>query len=156
MQCPQPLVALLFAHCAVNGLRQPVLHLLADDFVQLIGQDVGGVGPLGFPHRLPHLVLDANYVLHRLIATAECLDDHLFADLVRPGLHHQQCLGGAGQPQVERAVLHLRDSGIDDHFSVNISHAHGSHRPVERDVGDGQCRRRADDGQNVGLVLFVL
>ena len=90
-------------------LRQPIAHPLADKFLQPIGQDVGSIGPFGLPHRLPHLVLDANHVLHRVIATAERLDEQRFTDLIRPSLDHQQRIGGAGHPQIERTVLHLRD-----------------------------------------------
>ena len=61
-----------------------------------------------------------------------------------------------GHQQVQLALrLEVGGGGVDDEGAVPVADAHRAHRPVERDVGDHERGRGADDGQRVRVVLQV-
>ncbi len=140
----------------VEGGEQTVADVLPHLGDQWPRDGVGDVVALGLAHRLPHLLLDGDYVLDGLMAQPERLQDDLFGHLVGAGLHHQDGLGGPCQPQVQETALHLRDGGVDHQSAVYVADARGADRPSEGDVGNRQSGRGGDDGEDVRLMLLVL
>ena len=96
---------------------------------------------------------------HRLemrVAERHGTEHYGFVQLLRFGLHHQHTLGRAGQHQVELAGSKLLGRGVQDVFAIRITHAGGGDGAEERDTGQRQCRRTADHGHHVGIVLHVM
>ena len=53
---------------------------------------------------------------------------------------HDNGVGRAGHAQVQGALFHLWNSGVNDQFAVDPPHADGSHWSRPRHIGDRQCR----------------
>ncbi len=146
------------------GLREggghPVAHFRAhfgDEFF-FVGEFL--VSTFGFAHFFRHLLLQINERLERLVAELQRLDHGVFGNFVGTALDHENGIAGASDAQVEVGIRHLLEGGVEDEFAINEAHAGGGDWPIVRghpkgDIGDGQGRRCADDGQNVGLVNLV-
>jgi hypothetical protein len=79
----------------------------------------------------------------------------LFGQLVGLGLDHQHGGFGAGDDQVHLAVEQLRLARVQHVLAVDVAHAGGADRAVERDAGDRQRGAGADHRGDVGLHLGV-
>ena len=73
----------------------------------------------------------------------------------RPGLDHDDGVAAARDRQVELAGGELLEGGVHDEFAVHVAHAGRGDGAVERDLGDGERDGRADDAEDVRLVLVV-
>ena len=96
---------------------------------------------------------------HRLeagVAEGDGAEHDFLGELLRLGLHHQHAFGGAGDHQVELAALHLVGGRVQDVLAVLIADAGGGDRAEERDAGQRQRGRAADQGDDVGVVLQVV
>ena len=76
-----------------------------------------------------------------------------FAHFLRACLDHHDAVAGAGDDEVERALLALLVRRVDDVGAVDESDPHAGSRLLERDLRQRQRGRRAGDGQHVGVVL---
>ena len=95
-------------------------------------------------------------LLDDVVALDEGLRHHVLRHLVGARLDHDDRVLGAGHQQVQLALrLEVGGGGVDDEGAVPVADAHRAHRPVERDVGDHERGRGADDGERVRVVLQV-
>ncbi len=83
-------------------------------------------------------------------------EHHVLGQLLGLGFDHQHAFLRAGDDEVEIRLRHLLDLRVELVLAVDIADARGSDRPHERDAGNGERRRRADQGDDVGVVLHVM
>ena len=76
-------------------------------------------------------------------------------DLVGTAFDHHHVFFIADIHEVEIALGHLRVSGVGDELAADTTDAHRAKRPGERDVADHQRRARAEDAEDVGVVLAI-
>ncbi len=96
---------------------------------------------------------------HRLelrVAELDRAEHDLLGQLVRLALHHQHALGGAGDDQVELEALHLLQRRVQHVGALDEADPGGRHRAEERDAGQGQRGRAADQRDDVRVVLHVV
>ena len=110
------------------------------------------------------LVLPASFMSSRMAAAIflqqswPILDgaQHLgFGGLLRPGFHHDDAVFGARHHDVELAFAAFAIGGIGDVLPVFEPYADAAQHVRERNIGDGQRRRRAGDGQRIGVLLRI-
>ncbi len=94
--------------------------------------------------------------LEALVAEGDGAKHDVLGQLLRLGLHHQHAFSGAGDHQFELAALHLVGGGVEDVLPVFVADAGGGDRSEERDAGQRQCGRAADQGDDVGVVLQIV
>jgi hypothetical protein len=78
-------------------------------------------------------------------------EHHVLGKLVRLGLHHHHALLRSGNDQIELGLLELRGGRIDHVLPVDVAHAAGADRPVERHARKRQRRRHREHRRNVGI-----
>jgi hypothetical protein len=110
------------------------------------------LGLAGFAHQFVDGV-DGDLAL--LVAEHHGAQHHLFGQLVGFGLDHQHGGFGAGDHQVQLAVGQLGLARVQHVLAVDVAHARGADRAVERDAADRQRGAGADHGGDVGLHLGV-
>ncbi len=150
-----------------QGLRA---GLLAADLVGgaqlLLGQlrDLGDEGlvlggGLPVPHGLAGVAhqfmdgVDGDAAL--LVAEHHGAQHDVFGQLLRLGLDHQHGGFGAGDDQVHLRVLAGGLARVQHVFAVDVAHARGADRAVERNAGHRQGRAHGDHGRDVGIDLGV-
>ena len=78
----------------------------------------------------------------------------------RADLDHVQAVGVAGEHEVQIGELHLGMRGIDDELLAivgdNPTHADGSHRSLERGIGQAQRRRCCRARNHISVVLSIV
>ena len=99
--------------------------------------------------RLDHRLEGAMALHHRR-------QHHVFGQFLGLGLDHQHAFGGAGDDEVERALLGLLERRVDDELAVEIADAGRADRAHEGHAGDGQRRRGGDQREDIGIVLHVV
>ena len=81
----------------------------------------------------------------------------VFGQLLGLGFDHQHAFGRAGDDEVERGSARISSIVRVQHvLAVDIADAGGGDRAHERQAGDGQRRRGADHGHDVGIVLQIV
>ena len=90
------------------------------------------------------------------MAEGDGAEHDVLGQLLRLGFHHQHAFRGAGDHQVELAVFNLRGGRVEDVLAVVVADAGGGDRAEERDAGQRQRGRAADQGDDVGVVLQVV
>jgi hypothetical protein len=99
-------------------------------------------GGLPVPHRLAGVAhefvdrVDGDVAL--LVAEHHGAEHDFFGQLLGFGLDHQHGGFGAGDDQVQLRILALGLAGVQHVFAVDVAHAGGADRAVERDAGDRQ------------------
>ena len=78
-----------------------------------------------------------------------------FGGLLRTGFHHDDAVFGAGHDDIELAVAAFAIGGIGDALPVFKTYADAAEHVREWNIGDGQRRRRAGDGQRIGVLLGI-
>ena len=81
---------------------------------------------------------------------------HFLGQFLGFAFHHQHAFGRAGDHEVERGIVHLLDRGVQDVFAVLVTHTGGADRAEERHAGERECRRTADQGNDIGVVFHVM
>ena len=81
--------------------------------------------------------------------------DRLFFDFLRARLDHHDAIGSSDDHDVDQTSAHLVIRGIHDELSIDQADAHGADGTEERNVGKGQCTRRAVDAQDIGIIIAV-
>ena len=111
--------------------------------------------PHGFAS-LAHQVVDGgNGNVALLMAIDHCTQHHFFGQLLGFRFHHQHSGLGTGHHQIHLAVFELGLTGIEHVFTVDVTHAGGTDRAIERNAGNRQCRTGCDHGRNVSLHLGI-
>ncbi|GAB1412061.1 hypothetical protein MASR1M97_07970 [Candidatus Desulfobacillus denitrificans] len=111
--------------------------------------------PLRFAGDLDQFVDGVDGGLHLLMAEHHGAEHDVLGQLLRLGLDHQHGGSGAGDDQVEPAVLELRDRRAQHVLAIDVADAGGADRPVEGNAGEGQRGGDADHGRDVGVDLGV-
>ena len=89
---------------------------------------------------MAHLLQEGDDGLHGLVAGLTGLQYQLLRHLVGASLQHHHGIGRAGQAQVQAALFHLRDDGVENQLPINVARPHRPHRPHKGDVGDSEGR----------------
>ncbi len=124
--------------------------------------DLGGLGlgrrqiPRLLRGRLGKLDDRLDHRLDRLVAEHDGAEHHVLGQLLRLRFDHQHALGRAGDDEVEPRHVGLVDLGIEHVLPVDIADAAAADGPEERNAGQGQRRRRADHGDDIGIVLEIV
>ena len=96
---------------------------------------------------------------HRLEGTMALhhgVQHDVLGQLLGLGLDHQHAFLGAGDDEVERALLDLVERRIDDELAVEVADAGAADRAHEGHAADRERRRRGDHRHDVGIVLQVV
>ena len=129
---------------------------LAFDRGAEIRRDLVGLdGQLGLADGRLELVDGGDDLLDRGVRRFERADDLGFRHLLGAGFHHHDAVLGAGDDQVEQALLALGEGRVDDELVVDQADAHAGDRLLERNLRDGERGRGAGDGEHVGVVVGV-
>jgi hypothetical protein len=110
---------------------------------------------LGLPDPFAQVVLHAVQLPDRLVRELQCLDDLALLHLAGARLHHHDVGVGGRDHQVERGLVQLGESGVQDHLPLDQPHADRGDRLGEGNVGDHERGRRAGDAEDVGVVQLV-
>ena len=80
----------------------------------------------------------------------------LFREFLGLGLDHQHAFDGAGDDEIELGLFDLIGGRVEDVFAVLEANASGAHRAHEGNARNGQRRRGADHGDDIGVVLQIM
>ena len=94
--------------------------------------------------------------LEMLVAEHHGAEHHVLGELLRLRLDHQHGVGGAGDDEVERRVLHLGERRVELVAAVDVADAGAADRAHEGHAGEGQRGRGGDDADDVGIVLEIV
>ncbi len=89
--------------------------------------------------------------LHLLVAVHDRAEHHLLGQFARLRLDHQDRLRGSRHDQVQLRALELGLGRVEDVLTVEVTHARGADRTVERDAGQRHRRGGADHRGDVGV-----
>ena len=128
---------------------------LVDRRQYVLRQLWGLVGALLLADLGHHLLLEGDDLCVRLLGQLHRLEQGRFGDFAGAGLDHDDRVLGAGDDDVEDALIALLVGGIDDVLAVDLADARAGDGPPERDVGDAERGGGADYGHEVGVVLLV-
>ena len=110
---------------------------------------------LGLADSLGHLVDQVDHLDVDNLGHLHGLDQDIFGHSLGARFDHNHAIAGPPHDQVQRAVVELLERRIAHQPPVHIADAGGRDRPIERNVRDGEGRRRPDDGQDIRVVLLV-
>ena len=99
----------------------------------------------GFDHRLVAIMPEHHRAEH-----------DLFGQLMSLRFDHQYTLAGAGDDQVERRRIQFFGLRIEHILPIDIADPRTGDRPHERQARNRQCRRRTDQGNDVGIVFQIM
>jgi hypothetical protein len=83
-------------------------------------------------------------------------EHHVLGQFARLALDHQHAFLGAGEHEVEQRRLGLLGGRVQDVLPVDVGNAGGADRTEERDAGQRQRRRTADQRDDVRVVFQVV
>ena len=69
------------------------------------------------------------------------------------GFHHHDAVLGAGHDDGELGFARLVVAGVGDHFAADDADANRAEHVIERNIGNRQRCRRADDGERGRIML---
>ena len=143
----------------LRGLGEGVALVIAeglDGLAELLVLHVVGVVALDLAAELgDELLLDAAVALDLLVGELDGLEHVVLADLVHLTFDHHDVLLGTGDHQLEVAVGHLGETGVDDELTLHAGHAHLGNGTAERQVGGGEGGGSGQAGEGVGLGVLV-
>ncbi len=124
-------------------LEEDRTHFLADQRGYGVDERLRGddriVGDrLRFPERLDERVLPLAQFLDCFMADFEGLEHGFFRNLLHLALDHHDRVGLAGDDQVDLALRHLLERGVDDKLAVDEPNAYAGRRTVARGAGKSQ------------------
>ena len=109
--------------------------------------------------RLADRIVQAALELHELadlvVRHAQRLEHRLLGDLMRSRLDHDDGVPCAGDDQVERGLVDLREGRVEHQLAVEHADADTCDRPAMRDAADLQRARRAGDREGRRVLLLV-
>ncbi len=94
--------------------------------------------------------------LHFAMTVHNCAQHFFFAKLMCLGFDHQNGFFRTCDHEVEFCVRHLRGHRIEDIFPIDEADTGGTYRTQERDAGDCQSRRGANEGNDIWIVFHVM
>src|SRR5665648_102663 len=110
---------------------------------------------LGYADFFAPLVERFDLLLDGLVCDLETADDFVFVDLVGARFHHGDGVGGAGDDQIDVALLDLGVGGIDYPTTVDPADTNAAHRSHEGSFGQGEGRGGAHQSQHVVGIFHV-
>ena len=90
-----------------------------------------------------------------LMAKHHGAEHDFFRQLLRFGLDHQHSGLGTGHHQVHLGVFELGLAGVEHVLAVDVGHAGGTDRAVERNAGNRQRSARSDQRRNIAFDFRV-
>jgi hypothetical protein len=100
---------------------------------------------------LGQLVDGLDRALHLLVPEDHGAEHHVLGKLVRLGFDHHHALLGPRNDQIELGLLELRGGRIDHVLPVDVAHAAGADRPVERHARESERGRHREHRRDVGI-----
>ncbi len=107
---------------------------------------------LGLTHQVTQFDLKIDQRLQGFVPEEDRLKHFILGQQLCFAFDHDDRLAGAGNGDIEIAVLHLLKSRISDQFSVHPADTHSGNRSVERDVGHFNCSRCCHNSESVGII----
>ena len=136
-----------------------VLQLRADALGDLIVQRlidgrrrIGALGLAGLLHQLLDALAD---FLAAVVAEFDGGQNFLFSSLLGAGFHHHDAALGARDHDADLGRFGFLVGGIRGQLAVDHADAHTGHHVLERNIGDGQRRTRAHDGERGGIAQGI-
>ncbi len=111
--------------------------------------------PFGMPRLRLELANETDDGLHLLVAVKHGVEHDALAESIGFRLDHQHRVLGAGDNQIERRLLELREGGIQDELAVDVADPRRTDGPVERHARERHRRRGADHGRDVRVDLGI-
>jgi hypothetical protein len=134
-------------------------HLGRGHSLDLLGQRlVGKDRRPGHLHRmdvLEELLLELHQLADAFVGDPQSFKDLGLRDLDRATLHHHDGVLRPGDNDVDVGVLELLEGRIQNPVPPDPTHPDRSHEGVERDLRHVERRRRAEESQDVGIVLLI-
>ena len=148
-------VALLLHGLRERGLEPPCRELLYRRDERLVDRQRDD-RPLVLADRRAELLLERDQGLRRFVCPEEPFQQDALGKDARAALDHDDRVLARRDDQVEVALGKLRGRGVDHEGACDAPHAHRRDGSVERDVGDGERDRRAEERDHVRVVLLVV
>ena len=147
----------LVLHRAAGGDGVCLVVKLADDrLAQLLVVHLVAVGALDvLAELLRKFDLYGAVLLDLLVGELDGPEHDLLRNLLHLTLDHQDVVDRTADHDVQVALGHLREIGVDGVLAVAADDADLGDRASERDVRYGQCGRCGQSGQCVGLDVLV-
>ena len=112
-------------------------------------------GELGLADLGLYLLDEGDHLLHLCKALHNGLQHGVVVHLVGAGLDHADLIGGAGNGQLQVALLALLGVGGQDDLTIHQTDIDAGNGPVPRDIGDGQRHGCADHAGDLGNAVGV-
>ena len=140
----------------VDGGLNAVARDLIGDFLDLVANGEQRHDALFLARVLGEVALGLDDLLDEADGrNGQRLDELVLGQFLGLALDHDDLVIGADVNEVQVAEFTLGVGGIDDELAVDPADAHRAHGAAEGDVRDAQRRRRAVDGEHVGIVFTV-
>ena len=101
--------------------------------------------------RVDHL----DQLLDRVVRGLERGDRFVFGHLVGARFDHHDAVLGAGDDEVELALLALREARVDDELAIDEADTHGGDGLFNRHLRERQRRAGAGEREHVRVVLGI-
>ena len=99
--------------------------------------------------------MPAAIFLQHGVAVLDGLQHFLFRGVLRARFHHDDAVFGARHHDIDLGFARFVVAGVGHQLAVHRTHAHAAQHMLERNVGDGQRRAGADNGQRAGIALRI-
>jgi len=142
----------VLALLAVKGIHRPdqfIIGVGADGFVHLGALLDDGVIAFGDAHLGHDLIDKGDDAADFIMGQEDGVEHHFLGDDLGAGFDHHDGVLGAGDGQVQKALIPLRAVGVEDILPVDIAHVDRGGGAHEGDVGDGKGHGRADHGIDI-------
>ena len=118
---------------------------------------LGRCGPIpsGFASVAHQFVNGVDRNIALLVAKHHSAQHDLFGQLLCFRFHHQHGSFCTGNDQVHLAVFALCLTRVQHVFAVDITHARGADRAIERHARNRQCSAHSDQSSDVGIDFRV-
>ena len=146
-------ISLLLEHDLLD-LPQPIRVAVVEDLPERVGRRLDVLGD-GQAHGLEQIELKLDDLLIQVVGPHDRVGHLGFGQFFTEALDHHDGLRGAGNDQVQVALLELFHRRKGNELALDTGQSHGPDRPLEGRPGQKQRRRGADDRGHVGVVLPV-
>ena len=84
------------------------------------------------------------------------IQHNFFGQFLGFGFNHQNTFFGSGNNQIKVKAGDILHRRVDDEFTVFVTNARRANRTHERDTGNGEGGRTADQGDDVWIVFQIM
>ena len=156
LQGVEEVLALVLHRAARGDGVGLVVELLDDRLTEFLVVDLVAVGAFYIlAELLREFDLYGALLLDLLVGELDGAEHDLLGNLLHLTLDHEDVVDRTADHDVEVALGHLREVGVDGVLAVLADDAHLGDRASERDVRNGEGSRGGQAGQGIGLNILV-